>query len=713
MKSKCVFEENRREFPQLEKCIYLDHAASTFSPKSLLRNVFDDISSELYCNPHSQSVCAKNTKKNIEKARNLVKSFFGADEYDVVFTHNATGALKIVGENFPFSISSVFAHTKELHNSALGIREYAYDGKANVLIGSITDLPVVKKSDNNLFVCAGECNFSGVKMNLENIIEAKQKGWMVLLDAAKLAATSPIHLDKFQPEFVAVSFYKIFGYPSGLGCLLIHKSGSNVLQKKYFSGGNVESVSSQDRFHVFRKNVSERFEDGSVAFLSIISLLHMLETPKFLSITMENISKHCFSLANELYHSLKDLKHYNGNNIAIFYGNHHLSDENVQGSILAFNFLDELGNYIGYSQVEQLCGMENIQLRVGCFCNPGACETWLGLSPEDVKENHKGGHVCWDDKDMVHGKPIGAIRVSFGYCSIKSDSDKVLTFVKKYFVVKEQRSEVSKIEKSDLTHIVVYPIKSCPGVLVSSWTLSKSGLKYDREWTIVDEHSVALKLNKEPKLSLIQPEFDGHYMVMTSPGIENLKISLDELPNQSFPLSVCGTNTNGLFYTDRTVTDWLETVLQRKCHLVRKDPNESRLSKCNGDIKFSNEAPFLLVTRSSLDDLNKMMNLHQNDSSWLITRFRPNFVIENKDSLPYEEEFYQYLTISSSRFSVIDKCNRCTMICVDPITQNVLYEPLKTLSSYKRRQGKINFGILLSGPDIEMEICLKNKIYNF
>ncbi|XLS60426.1 hypothetical protein HN51_014654 [Arachis hypogaea] len=27
----------------------------------------------------------------------------------------------------------------------------------------------------------------------------------------------------------------------------------------------------------------------------------------------------------------------------------------------------------------------------------------------------KAGHVCWDDHDVINGKPTGAVRVSFGY----------------------------------------------------------------------------------------------------------------------------------------------------------------------------------------------------------------------------------------------------------------------------------------------------------
>ena len=46
-------------------------------------------------------------------------------EYRVVFTPNATGALKLVGEAYPFDAGSRFLLTSDNHNSVNGIREFA------------------------------------------------------------------------------------------------------------------------------------------------------------------------------------------------------------------------------------------------------------------------------------------------------------------------------------------------------------------------------------------------------------------------------------------------------------------------------------------------------------------------------------------------------------------------------------------------------------
>lgn len=83
--------------------------------------------------------------------------------------------------------------------------------------------------------------------------------WYILLDAASLVANSHLDLTKVRPNFVAISFYKIFGYPSGLGALLIRKDSASLLNdKKYFGGGTVEIALSGCRFHKLRQDISAR-----------------------------------------------------------------------------------------------------------------------------------------------------------------------------------------------------------------------------------------------------------------------------------------------------------------------------------------------------------------------------------------------------------------------------------------------------------------------
>lgn len=60
-----------------------------------------------------------------------------------------------------------------------------------------------------------------------------------------------------------------------------------------------------------------------------------------------------------------------------------------QGPVLAMGFLRPGGSdqHVGHAEVEKIASLENIQLRTGCFCNPGACQAALGLTDDDVREH--------------------------------------------------------------------------------------------------------------------------------------------------------------------------------------------------------------------------------------------------------------------------------------------------------------------------------------
>jgi len=77
-------------------------------------------------NPHSASLSSSDSTTLVERARQTVLEYFRASgEYTAVFTLNASGALKHVGECFPFVQGSRFLLAFDNHNSVNGIREFA------------------------------------------------------------------------------------------------------------------------------------------------------------------------------------------------------------------------------------------------------------------------------------------------------------------------------------------------------------------------------------------------------------------------------------------------------------------------------------------------------------------------------------------------------------------------------------------------------------
>ena len=76
----------------------------------------------------------------------------------------------------------------------------------------------------------------------ETISLAQSKGWEVLLDAAALVPTNGLDLSRWRPDFVDLSFYKMFGLPTGVGALLVRKDKIPLLRRTVFFRGPMEYV---------------------------------------------------------------------------------------------------------------------------------------------------------------------------------------------------------------------------------------------------------------------------------------------------------------------------------------------------------------------------------------------------------------------------------------------------------------------------------------
>ena len=196
--------------------------------------------------------------------------------------------------------------------------------------------------------------------------------------------------------------------------------------------------------HEFKENdAAAMLEDGSVDFIGIVSLRHGLKALRQLG-GMRRIQLHASILADMFQRALTGLRHGNGLRVAEVYGNWERSSEasaglqrrNLchQGPVVAFNLLDARGAFIGCFELEKIAAAHHVQLRTGCFCNPGACARHLGLSEADLQSAFEDGHVCGDTMDVHHGKPTGAVRVSFGWSNIPSDVDTLIRIIQSYFV---------------------------------------------------------------------------------------------------------------------------------------------------------------------------------------------------------------------------------------------------------------------------------------
>ena len=280
----------------------------------------------------------------------------------------------------------------------------------------------------NLFAYPAQSNFSGVQHPLEWIGEAQAAGWDVLLDAAAFAPTNRLDLSAWKPDFAALSFYKLFGYPTGVGCLVAKREKLARLQRPWFAGGTITMASVQGDGH-FLEEGEAGFEDGTVDYLNLpaveIGLRHLAE------IGMETVHERVQCLTGWLLQRLLSLRHANGRPLVRLYGP---ASTAGRGGTVTFNLLDPAGRLVDFHQVEADANRERISLRTGCFCNPGAGEVANGLTAEDMAPCFRSREPMNFEQFLQHmdGKATGAIRVSVGLASNFADVHRFVVFIQRY-----------------------------------------------------------------------------------------------------------------------------------------------------------------------------------------------------------------------------------------------------------------------------------------
>ncbi|KAK1593719.1 aminotransferase class-V [Colletotrichum navitas] len=434
--------------------LYLDFTGAGLAAQSQLRAHESRLKQTLFGNPHSINPTSQSATDLVEDTRARVLAHLNAspDEYTVIFTPNATGAARLVAEAYPFKRRTRLVLTSDNHNSVNGLREFARGNHAQTIYipARAPDLRV-DPSDlmsalkprrrgllgsphprrSGLFAYPAQSNFSGVRHPLSWVGVAQQQGYDVLLDAAAYLPTAKLDLSAaggVQPEFVIVSWYKLFGYPTGVGCLIVRRSALARLAhtRPWFSGGTVTAASVGAHWHVMAPDEAA-FEDGTVNFLSIPDVHYGLDWLD--GIGMPLIATRVRCLTGWCLERLRALEHSDGSPVARIYGPTSMVS---RGGTICFNFLDAGGRVVDERLVAVESSAQKISLRTGCFCNPGAGEAAFGLKKRLLETLNKVHTSSLDDYVRLLA-PVGAVRVSFGFVSTAEDVDRFIAFAEKTY----------------------------------------------------------------------------------------------------------------------------------------------------------------------------------------------------------------------------------------------------------------------------------------
>ncbi|KAJ5669160.1 Molybdenum cofactor sulfurase [Penicillium macrosclerotiorum] len=665
---------------------YVDHAGTTPYAKSMIEAFSRHMTSNLFGNPHSMSLSSQLSTQRTDDIRLRVLRFFNADptEFDLVFVANATAAIKLVADSFRDSDYRGFwyGYHIDAHTSLVGVRELADMGhqcfQSDAEVESwIPELASTPTKAPRLFAFPAQSNMNGRRLPLrwcEKIRSAAETcsgNVYTLLDAASFVSTAPLDLGPSgcAPDFTALSFYKIFGFPD-LGALIVRKSAARVFERrKFFGGGTVDMViAAGAQWHAKKEtSIHERLEDGTLPFHSIIALDAALDTHERLYGSMANISSHTGFLAKRLYDRLSVLTHWNQTNVCQIYQNNSVYGcPLTQGPIIAFNLRNSKGEWIPKTEVEKLATVQNLQLRSGSVCNPGGTAHSLGWTGADLRRHYSTGLRCGDAHDILSGRPTGILRVSLGAMTNMKDIDSVVDFIEEFYVEKIPPIVALNppLEEHDIVgrhfyieSLSVFPIKSCGAFKIPEgkrWEVKREGLAWDREWCLIHQGTgTALNQKRYPRMALIRPAIDLDRGVLRitcgvlteqvsleiSLGWEDMSlVSTSLCPSSKRTSTVCGDQISLHAYASPVVSAFFSDFLGVPCTLARfptqttnrysRPPRISNRWKSKfrkfimpgsfppdlpppvresgqNPLLLSNEMPILVVSRSSVNRLNE------------------------------------------------------------------------------------------------------------
>jgi selenocysteine lyase/cysteine desulfurase len=431
--SATYFDQLReREFGRLaaKGHAYLDYTGSALYAESQLRAHHELLESGLFGNPHSDSAPSRASSEVIETARRRLLRFFDVDAstHEVCFTANTSAAIKLVAESYPFTPRSACVLAVDNHNSMNGIREYARRARSRVCYLPLDRELRLRAPESQLVEEAGrgggglvafpaQSNFSGVRHPLSLVRRARGLGFEVLLDIAALAPSHAISLRECPADFAALSFYKLFGYPTGLGALVARREALAKLRRPWFAGGTVTYAAVRVDTHRLRPG-AEAFEDGTPNFLGIAALAAGFDLLD--DVGMPRLADHVERLTRTFLDAIGALRHGKGVPLVRIYGPAGTTD---RGGTVAFNVCDRVGQPIPYTEVEIRARHAGVSLRGGCFCNPGASESAFALDAGRLAGclDELGAGFTVERFAACTGATVGAVRVSIGLANNAED----------------------------------------------------------------------------------------------------------------------------------------------------------------------------------------------------------------------------------------------------------------------------------------------------
>ena len=241
-----------------------------------------------------------------------------------------------------------------------------------------------------------------------------------------------------------------------------------------------------------------------------------------------------------------------------------------------------------------------------------------------------------------------------------------------------------------LTKINIFPVKSLSGISLETSLIDRRGLRNDRRWMLVNESGKFLTQREIARMSLVKIECGAENFTVFSNGTSPFQFPLEIADGEETEVVIWNSTVKALAF-GKPADDWFSDILDAKCRLVfmpessERSVNEKFAVRETDIVNFADGYPFMLLSESSLDDLNSRLA-----EKVPMNRFRPNFVVSGSDA--FAEDVWKKIRIGETVFDVVKPCERCVITTIDQQTAVASKEPLRSLSQYRNFNGKVHFG---------------------
>lgn len=244
-----------------------------------------------------------------------------------------------------------------------------------------------------------------------------------------------------------------------------------------------------------------------------------------------------------------------------------------------------------------------------------------------------------------------------------------------------------------VTGLYVYPIKSCAGTSLETAELDDRGIRYDRHWVLSEPNGAMITQREHPKMALINPQITADGLQISAPGMSILRIPFDSA-GSPMKVTVWRDVINGVDESEEPAA-WFTRYLGLPLRLVRQADSDrrmvdpSRAVTPDDQTSLSDGYPILILSEESLADLNDHL-IERGESPIPMNRFRPNIVV--KGTTPFAEDTWSSFRVGSVTLHGVKLCARCAITTVDQRTADKGVEPLATLNTFRKIDGKVMFG---------------------